>query len=79
MNLSKFIHTKSGRILASLILGLGLASLFRRVCRKGGCIIYKAPPIDDIIGKVFEYNDDCYIFEPFAVTCDKTKQIVEFA
>lgn len=79
MNLSKFIHTKSGRILTSVILGLGLASLFRRVCRKGECLIYKAPPIDDIIGKVFEYNDDCYIFEPVAVTCDKTKQIIEFA
>ena len=79
MNLSKFIHTKSGKILASVILGLGLASLFRKICRNGNCIIYRAPPIEDIIGKVFEYNDSCYMFEAIAVTCDKTKQIVEFA
>jgi hypothetical protein len=79
MNLSKFIHTKSGKILASVILGLGLASLFRKICRNGNCIVYKAPPFEDIIGKIFEYNDECYIFEAVAVNCDKTKQIVEFA
>lgn len=79
MNLSKFIHTKSGGILTSIILGLGAASLFRKICKKGECVIYKAPPFDDIVGKVFEYNDECYIFEATAVTCDKTKQIIEFA
>lgn len=79
MNLSKFIHTKSGKVVSSIILGLGLASLFRRICNKGNCIIYKAPPFDDIVGKIFEYNDSCYVFEPISVTCDNKKQIVEFA
>jgi len=79
MNLGKFIHTKSGRIISSAILGIGLASLFRKICNGKNCIIKKAPPVNEIVGKIFEYNDKCYIFEPVAVTFDKTKNIVEFA
>ena len=79
MNLGKFIHTRSGRIISSAILGLGLASLFRRICNNSNCMIKKAPPFNEIVGQTFEYNDKCYIFEPVAVTFDKTKTIIEFA
>jgi hypothetical protein len=79
MNLSKFIHTKSGKVITSVILGFGLSSLFRRLCRDGKCIIYKAPPIEEIVGKTFEFNDKYYVFEPMPVKCDKSKNIVEFA
>ena len=79
MNLGKFIHTKGGRIISSVILGIGLASLFRKVCNNSNCTIKKAPPFNEIVGKIFEYNDKCYIFEPVSVTYDKTKNILEFA
>ena len=79
MNQSKFIHTKSGRIVSSIILGLGLASLFKKICKDKSCIIYKAPPASEIIGNVFEYNDKCYIFEAIPTSFDKTKRVVEFA
>uniref|UniRef100_A0A6C0HQW2 Uncharacterized protein n=1 Tax=viral metagenome TaxID=1070528 RepID=A0A6C0HQW2_9ZZZZ len=78
MNLSKFLHTNSGRFISSLLLGLGLSSLFKKVC-KDNCIIYKAPPHGEIIGNIFEYNDKCYIFEAIPTTFDKSKRIVEFA
>jgi len=78
-NLSKFIHSRSGRIVSSVILGLGLASLFRKLCNGGSCVVYKGVPITEISGKVFQYNDKCYTFTAIPVTCDKTKQIVDFA
>jgi len=79
MNLSKFIHTSSGRFISSILLGLGLSSLFRKICKTSDCIIYKAPPHGEIIGNIFEYNDKCYIFEAIPTTFDKKKRIVEFA
>ena len=42
----KFLHTKSGKIFMSLLLGFGLASLFRKMCKDRNCIIFNAPPLD---------------------------------
>ncbi len=38
MHLSKFFHTTTGKYLMSIILGLGLASLFRKVCKDKNCL-----------------------------------------
>ena len=78
-NLGKFIHSKTGNVMSSIILGIGLATLFRKICNNGKCVIYKGPPIDEIVGKVFEYNDKCYSFIPVPVMCDNSKQIIHFA
>ena len=34
MNLKRLIYSDVGRIVISIILGLGLATLFRRVCKE---------------------------------------------
>lgn len=79
MNLSKFIHTNSGRFISSILLGLGLSTLFKKICKNNNCLIYKAPPHGEIIGNTFEYNNKCYIFEAIPTTFDKSKRVVEFA
>ena len=33
VNFGKFVHTETGRRLMSMLLGFGLASLFRTVCK----------------------------------------------
>lgn len=79
--LSNLFKTKSGKYLISAILGLGLASLFRKVCDDdSNCVIYKGTNYDeDIKGKQFEHNDICYKYEIHPVTCDDKKKIVSFA
>jgi hypothetical protein len=79
MHLSKFVHTTTGRYIMSIILGFGLASLFREVCKDKGCIVFKAPPLDDIDGKTFKINDKCYNFNNVSSTCDKNKENIHFA
>ncbi len=34
-------------------MGLGLATLFRRVCIGANCVVVKGPPLEDIKGKYF--------------------------
>jgi hypothetical protein len=79
MHLSKFVHSPSGRILMSVILGIGLASLFRIVCKDKNCIIFKAPPLDDIDVKVYKFNDKCYTYKSSSVKCDSNKKSVEYS
>jgi hypothetical protein len=79
MYLAKFFHSETGKHMLSIILGLGLASLFRTVCKEKNCIIFKAPPLADIKDKVFKQNDKCYKYTPVSRKCDASKKIVEFA
>ena len=53
----------------SAILGLGLASLFRRTCKDLGCFSFRAPPWEETLKSVYKYGDHCYKFKPRAVPC----------
>ncbi len=81
MHLEKFINSKTGKILTSIILGLGLASLFRMSCKGKNCVIMYAPPIDEIKNKVFRYEDNpttCFKYEVSPMKCDKNKKIYSY-
>lgn len=77
MYISKFLHSQSGRYLMSLILGLGLATLFRTVCKGKNCLLLKAPEGSEINGQVFRYQEKCYKYNPKQTKCDANKKTAE--
>lgn len=77
--LNKLLNTKNGKIIISIILGLGLASIFRFSCKNNNCIIFKAPSIKKIRGKIFKFDNKCYKFNEVAGKCNKNKKILNFA
>lgn len=79
LNIKRLLYTPVGKILMSIIFGLGLASLFRKVCRDDKCISFNGPIIEDISGRVFQYGDDCYKYKQTAVRCDKSKKIIDMS
>ena len=79
MNLKRLIYSDVGRIVISIILGLGLATLFRRVCKERNCLVFHAPQLNKIKGQVFKFKDKCYTFEEEIEKCDSNKKMVEFA
>ncbi len=79
MYLGRFVHTETGKYIMSILLGFGLASLFRAVCKDKNCLIFHAPPLDEINGKTYGYNDKCFKYVPMATKCDSNKKIVSFA
>ena len=72
------MHTKAGQMLISIILGIGLASLFRKSCKDRKCLVFRATPINKIKKQVFKFNDKCYTFHESATKCDKNKKILEY-
>ena len=48
MHLSKFVHSTTGKYIMSIIMGLGLATLFRQVCKGAKCRTISAPPLEDL-------------------------------
>ena len=79
MYLSKFVHSETGRYLMSVILGLGLATFFRKMCNNKNCVVSKAPPLEEIEDKIYKFDGKCYKLEKNAENCTKDKKIFTFA
>jgi hypothetical protein len=75
----KFVHTYTGKMLMSVLLGLGLASLFREVCKNKRCIEFHAPPLEELKDKVYKFDNKCYVYKTKQTKCDKSKKMVRFA
>lgn len=69
--ITKFLETKEGAIIISIILGLGFASMFRKVCENGKCIIYKGPSVEETNKYYYKMDDLCYRYTPYMVPCEK--------
>ena len=79
MHVRRLIHGKYSPYIISIVLGIGLSCMFRKVCKERNCLIYQAPNFSKIQGKTYKYNGKCYTFHHNATHCDKKKQILEFA
>ena len=73
----KFFKTETGRILISIIWGLGLAAILRQACKGRNCIILKAPDPKHIENKTWKYNDKCYKFQTKQTKCVNNKETIE--
>ena len=75
--MDRLLNTNEGNIIISIIWGLGLAFLFfKQTCKGEHCIVYAAPPIDDMKNNIYAHKDnasECYKYKPYTVNCDKSK------
>ena len=74
----KAIHTDFGKYIVSIILGIGLAGLFRKSCTNKNCLVFTGPPVDDIRSSTYSHNNKCYQFKESAVKCNTAPRQVEF-
>ena len=77
MNFKRLLTTPHGRAIISIILGLGLASLFRKVCTDKNCIHFKGAAVSDINGKIYMHDDKCYKYTANPVKCNSKNKIVD--
>jgi hypothetical protein len=79
MNFKRLLNTNIGRTFISILLGLGLATLFRRVCTEKNCIKFNGPIIPTEDDKPYKFNNKCYKYSFEPDKCNTTKQIIDFA
>ena len=77
MNLLKLVQSKLGRFLISVILGLGLATLFRKSCKSKECTVFLAPDIASIKDDIYKYDSKCIKYKEKAVKCDDNHVMVK--
>ena len=56
MNLQRLLNTKLGRAFISVLLGIGLATLFQRTCSDKNCIVFNGPVIKEFDDKIYKYD-----------------------
>ena len=76
MKIIKLFKSKAGVYLLSVILGLGLACIFKMSCDSKSCIVYKAPDYSE--KKIIKYNGNCYEPTEHLESCDANKQIIDY-
>ena len=63
------MKSESGSIIISVLLGLGLASIFRKVCKDGKCVVIKGPKIAETNQNIYKIDDDCYKYNTRSTKC----------
>ena len=53
----------------SFVLGVGLAAMFRPICKGPECVVVRGPPVQDIRGSVYQFGTKCVEFKPRTVEC----------
>ncbi len=76
MNLDRLLHTPTGINVISILLGLGFATFFRKMCHDKNCITFNGPILQDIDGKTYKHGEKCYQYSYSSTPCQTTKQIV---
>lgn len=77
--IKSLLNSTKGKIIVSILLGFGIATLFRKSCEKRNCLVFKAPSINKIKDKAFLFDEKCYKYSEKNVTCDNNKKILEIS
>ncbi len=77
-----FLNLMENKTIATLIsfmLGVGVAAMFRPVCKGPECIVIRGPPVQDIRDAVYQFGAKCVEFSPRLVECptDATVAVVD--
>lgn len=78
-NFNRLLNTELGRILISIVLGIGLACLFRQACKDKNCIKFEGPVISAIQDKIYKHDEKCYKYITQSTTCNKNKKIIDIS
>ena len=76
-NFKRMLNTELGRFFISVMLGIGLATLFRKACTDKSCITFNGPVIDEVHGKIYKFGELCYKYKLIPDKCDTKKKTVE--
>lgn len=69
--LEDILNSHMGQILISVILGLGLATVFKKVCTGQNCIVVQSPDIKEINKFYYKIDADCFKYSPYVTECQE--------
>jgi len=77
MEFKRLLNTKLGQFFISVLLGLGIATLFRQVCTGDKCLTFNGPVISDFDDKIFKQDGKCYKYTTNPAKCDPLLKVID--
>jgi hypothetical protein len=65
----QFMQSERGKIVASMILALGLASILRLSLVNANMVIINGPSVEQTEGKIFSFDNKCYSYKTVMTSC----------
>ena len=76
LKIEKFFRSDEGIKLFSIMLGLGVAGLFKMSCDSRSCLVFKGPEFKED-NKIIKYNNKCYKANEKMMDCkDNKKELI---
>jgi hypothetical protein len=72
IDIKQMYKSEKGVFLLSIVLGLGVAGLFKMSCDSRSCLIYKAPNLNE--KRQIKVNQKCYDVSEEMVDCDSENE-----
>ena len=69
--ISEFLKKRETKIVLSIIWGLGLSCLFKKVCKGRNCLVYSAPDPNKIKNNIYMFDNKCYKYNTQNTICNK--------
>lgn len=77
MNITNLFKTENGKIIVSIIIGLGFATMFRQSCYRNSCYIIQGPKKNQL-KYYYRIEDKCYKYNPYSINCPSYKENREY-
>jgi hypothetical protein len=71
IDFESFFNAPGVTTLISLLLGFGIAAMFRPLCNNPDCMVIRGPPVNDIRSSVYQFGKQCVEFTPKPIACPK--------
>lgn len=71
-NIRAALHSDLGGKLISILLGFGLATLFRQSCNGSDCIVITRSNQEEASKYVYKIDEECYTYTPYVTPCTKS-------
>ena len=75
----RIMHDYNAKYIISILIGLGIATIFRKSCKNNDCYVFKGPFTSEIKDHIYSYNNKCYKFIPKNIKCNSKEKQIEFA
>lgn len=76
------LHTSMGKIILSILLGLGLSTIFRQVCNSKDCYKFIGPKHNELRDKIFASDTTktkCYSLVEENIPCGSKSKTLDYA
>ena len=58
--MDRLFKTKTGKVVLSVLWGLGIAALFYKVCENSGCFVMSEPTNPSVESHIYEFRNECF-------------------